>query len=49
MKRSCRDVGIAGLELLNAKNIGSLASEPREEALARCAAQAVRVEGDDSQ
>ena len=49
VKRALRDLLVARLELLHAEHVGALPSEPREEALARCTAQAVRVEGDDSQ
>ena len=43
------DLLVVGSDLLNAEHVRALASKPREEALARRAAQTVRVEGDDSQ
>jgi hypothetical protein len=49
MKCAVRDLLVARLELLDTKHVGPLPREPREKALARSAAQAVRVEGDDSQ
>jgi len=36
-------------DLLHAQHVGALTTEPAEEALARGAAQSVRVEADDSQ
>ncbi len=49
MKRGVGDLFVARLELLHAEHVRALSSKPSEETLARCTAQAVRVEGDDSQ
>jgi hypothetical protein len=49
VKRRVGDLRVVRLELLHAQNIGTLPSEPPKKTLARRAAQAVRIEGDDAQ